>query len=75
MATMNGSAVPAALVERLEAVADDPAARLDIAVEVATDVCQRLIDAGAPGIHLYALNRSAAVLRITANLGLHPADN
>jgi methylenetetrahydrofolate reductase (NADPH) len=75
MATMNGSAVPAALVERLEAVADDPAARLDIAVEVATDVCQRLIDAGAPGIHLYALNRSAAVLRITANLGLHSVDD
>jgi methylenetetrahydrofolate reductase (NADH) len=72
MATMNGSAVPAALVERLEAVADDPAARLDIAVEVATDLAQRLLDSGAPGLHLYALNRSAAMLRIVANLGLRP---
>ena len=75
MATMNGSAVPATVVERLEPVADDPAARLEIAVEVATDLCRRLIDAGAPGLHLYALNRSAAALRIVANLGLHPVDD
>jgi methylenetetrahydrofolate reductase (NADPH) len=73
MATMNGSAVPPELVERLEAVADDAAARLDIAVEVATGLCRRLIDAGAPGVHLYALNRSAAMLRVVANLGLRPA--
>ncbi|HEY8525816.1 MAG TPA: methylenetetrahydrofolate reductase [Acidimicrobiales bacterium] len=72
MATMNGSAVPPDLVARLEAAADDPAARLDIAVEVATDLCRRLLDAGAPGLHLYALNRSAAVLRIVRNLGGHP---
>jgi methylenetetrahydrofolate reductase (NADPH) len=75
MATMNGSAVPAALVERLEAVADDPAARLEIAVEVATDMARRLLDAGAPGLHLYALNRSAAMLRIVDRLGLRPADD
>jgi hypothetical protein len=29
-----------------------------------------VLDAGAPGLHLYALNRSASVLRIVANLGL-----
>jgi methylenetetrahydrofolate reductase (NADPH) len=75
MATMNGSAVPAAVVERLEAVAEDPAARLEIAVEVATDLCRRLIDAGAPGVHLYALNRSAAALRIVEELGLRPLDD
>jgi methylenetetrahydrofolate reductase (NADPH) len=69
MATMNGSVVPAALVERLEAVDGDVAARRDIAVEVATDLSRQLLDAGAPGLHLYALNRSAAVLRIVANLG------
>ena len=72
---MNGSVVPAALVERLEAVADDPAARLEIAVEVAIDLARRLLDAGAPGLHLYALNRSAAMLRIVDGLGLRPADD
>jgi methylenetetrahydrofolate reductase (NADPH) len=72
MAGMNGSAVPQALVDRLEAVADDLDARRDIAVEVATELCRRLLGAGAPGLHLYALNRSAAVTRIVTELGLAP---
>ncbi len=70
MATMNGSVVPPALVARLEAAGDDAGARRDIAVEVATDLCRRLLDAGVPGLHLYALNRSEAVLRIVDALGL-----
>jgi methylenetetrahydrofolate reductase (NADPH) len=73
MATMNGSVVPADLLARLEAVADDPDAVRDIGVEVATDLAARLLDAGAPGLHLYALNRSASVLRIVDALGLRPA--
>ena len=70
MAAMNGSVVPRPLLDRLEAVDDDPVARRDIGVEVATDLCRRLLDAGAPGLHLYALNRSASVLRIVENLVL-----
>ncbi|HZA79209.1 MAG TPA: methylenetetrahydrofolate reductase [Acidimicrobiales bacterium] len=70
MAKMNGSVVPPELVARLEAVGDDVDARRTIAVDVATDLCRRLLDAGAPGLHLYALNRSEAVLRIVDNLGL-----
>jgi methylenetetrahydrofolate reductase (NADPH) len=70
MATMNGSVLPPALMARLEPVADDLDAVRDIGVEVATDLSRRVLDAGAPGLHLYALNRSASVLRIVANLGL-----
>jgi methylenetetrahydrofolate reductase (NADPH) len=72
MAGMNGSVIPAALLDRLEAAADDLEARRAIAVEVATDMSQRLLDAGAPGLHLYALNRSEVVTRVVANLGLRP---
>jgi methylenetetrahydrofolate reductase (NADPH) len=72
MAAMNGSVIPAGVLARLEAVADDPDAVRDVGIEVATDLCQRLLDAGMPGLHLYALNRSASVLRIVANLGLAP---
>jgi methylenetetrahydrofolate reductase (NADPH) len=72
MAAMNGSVIPAGVLARLEAVADDPDAVRDVGVEVATDLCQRLLDAGVPGLHLYALNRSGSVLRIVANLGLAP---
>ena len=67
---MNGSVLPEAMMARLEPVADDPDAVRDIGVEVATELCQRLLDEGVPGLHLYALNRSASVLRIVENLGL-----
>ena len=70
MATMNGSVLPAPMMERLEPVADDHDAVRDIGVEVATDLSRRMLDVGAPGLHLYALNRSASVLRIVENLGL-----
>jgi methylenetetrahydrofolate reductase (NADPH) len=72
MATMNGSVVPAGVIARLEEAGDEIEARRDIAVDVATELCRRLLDAGAPGLHLYALNRSEAVLRIVDNLGLTP---
>jgi methylenetetrahydrofolate reductase (NADPH) len=70
MAAMNGSVIPGALLDRLEAADGDADTMRDIGVEVATDLCRRLLDAGAPGLHLYALNRSASVLRIVGNLGL-----
>ena len=70
MAGMNGSVVPVPLLERLEAAGDDVEARRAIGVEVATDLSQRLLDAGAPGLHLYALNRSEVARRIVDELGL-----
>jgi methylenetetrahydrofolate reductase (NADH) len=70
MAGMNGSVVPEALMARLEAVSDDTDAVRDIGIEAATELGGRLLDEGVPGLHLYALNRSASVLRIVDNLGL-----
>lgn len=70
MAGMNGSVIPAALLDRLEAAEGDKDARRAIGVEVATELSQRLLDGGAPGLHLYPLNRSELVMRIVGNLGL-----
>jgi methylenetetrahydrofolate reductase (NADPH) len=68
-AEMAGAEFPRDLAERFDAVADDPEEVRRIGVEVATDVCQRVLDAGAPGLHLYALNRSQAVGEVCDNLG------
>lgn len=68
-AEMAGADFPADLAERFEAVEDDPDEVRRIGVDVATEVCQRVLDAGAPGLHLYALNRSEAVGELCDNLG------
>jgi methylenetetrahydrofolate reductase (NADPH) len=73
MAKMNQAVIPAALLERLEAAADDPDEVRRIGVEASTELGRALFDAGAPGLHLYALNRSESVRQIVANLGLTPS--
>jgi methylenetetrahydrofolate reductase (NADPH) len=73
MAEMSGAAFPDDLAERLYAVEHDSAEVRRIGVEVATQLCQDLLDAGAPGIHFYTLNRSTATREIHASLRLGPA--
>ncbi|MFN0026077.1 MAG: methylenetetrahydrofolate reductase [Acidimicrobiales bacterium] len=70
-AQMNGSRVPPRLFARIEDAA--PADRLAIAVEAASELGQALIDGGAPGLHLYTLNRTEAAYQVATNLGLGPA--
>ena len=70
MAEMNATDLPAPLMERLETVGDDVDEVRKIGVDVASDLAQELLDAGAPGLHLYALNRADSITRIVENLGL-----
>jgi methylenetetrahydrofolate reductase (NADPH) len=69
MAQLTGAALPAWLTERLERV-EDPADVRRIGVDVATQLCAELLEAGAPGLHFYTLNRSTATREIYAKLGL-----
>jgi methylenetetrahydrofolate reductase (NADPH) len=69
MAELSGAAVPDWLVERLDGV-DDPDEVRRIGVDVASGLCAELLEHGAPGLHLYTLNRSTASREIYANLGL-----
>ena len=68
MAGMNATDIPAPLLERLLAVEDQPEEVRKIGVEVASELGAVLLAAGAPGLHLYALNRSESVREIHANL-------
>ncbi len=54
------TAFPAELARRLEAVQDDKQAQFEIGVDFAIQQCRELIEAGVPGIHFYALNKSHA---------------
>ena len=73
MAAMSGTEVPLSLAARLHAVADRPEEVRRIGVEHATQLCRDLLDAGAPGLHFYTMNRAAATLEVCANLGFEGA--
>ncbi len=75
MAAMNGSAIPSRLEPRLEKVDGDKEATRQLGVEVASELGQRLLDEGVPGLHLYTMNRASSVREVCANLGvLGPGD-
>jgi methylenetetrahydrofolate reductase (NADPH) len=67
MSAMNGTAIPEWLERRLEGAADADVPEIGIAT--ATELCERLLGSGAPGLHLYTLNRSTSVRRIWEALG------
>lgn len=69
MAELSGAAFPSWLADRLDAV-ESPDDVRRVGVEAATELCRDLLEAGAPGLHFYTLNRSTATREIYANLGL-----
>jgi methylenetetrahydrofolate reductase (NADPH) len=60
--------VPSWVVSRLRPYVDDPASLRAAGIELATELCHRLLAEGAPGLHYYTLNRSTATRQIHADL-------
>lgn len=70
MTELMGTPLPAAVVDRLQAVSEDPAAVRSVGVQIATELAQRMLAEGAPGLHFITMNRSTATLEVYENLGL-----
>lgn len=64
-----GAEVPRWVRLRLEGFRDDTASIRAFGLEVVTQLCERLIAGGAPGLHFYTMNQSASTLAICRNLG------
>jgi methylenetetrahydrofolate reductase (NADPH) len=68
MAELSGRQIPAEVVDRVSRFEGDPAAVRAEGVAIATEMCDRLLGEGAPGLHFYTLNRSTATREIHAGL-------
>lgn len=65
-----GAEIPRWIRLRLQGFGDDTESIKAFGLDVVTDLCDQLRTAGAPGLHFYSMNQSAATLEIVRRLGL-----
>ncbi len=68
-AQRDGIEIPRWVALKMEGFMDDTESIRAFGLDVVTNLCRRLIDGGAPGIHFYTLNQSALSLEICRRLG------
>lgn len=70
-----GAEIPQWIDKRLSAwdKAEDRASIAEFGHEVVAELCRRLLEGGAPGLHFYTLNRAGPTLRLCRDLGLSDA--
>lgn len=64
-----GAEIPRWIRMRLQSFGDDTASIKAFGLDVVTQLCDRLAQGGAPGIHFYTMNQAAATLEICKRLG------
>jgi len=67
---MCGAEIPRWIRKQLEAYGDDVDSIRKFGEEVVTEMCEKLLNAGAPGLHFYTLNQAEPSLSIWKNLGI-----
>jgi methylenetetrahydrofolate reductase (NADPH) len=69
MAEMSGAAIPVELLKKLENAGSDAEARV-IGMDYSIKLARDLVDAGAPGLHIFSMNLSKAALEVARGAGL-----
>ena len=65
-----GAEIPRWIRKRLEAYGDDSTSIRAFGADVVTGLCEKLLAAGAPGLHFYTMNQSTPTLEIWDRLGI-----
>ena len=65
-----GAEIPRWIRKTLESYGDDTASVQAFGLDMVTQLAERLLAGGAPGLHFYTLNQSAASLEIWKRIGL-----
>ena len=68
MAELRGTPIPASVSEAFAKVEDNPEDVRKLGVDIATKLCQDLLEAGAPGLHFYTMNTSTATREIYSQI-------
>ncbi|MEU5692660.1 methylenetetrahydrofolate reductase [Actinosynnema sp. NPDC020468] len=69
-AELSGVPVPDSVARRLDPFADDPIGFRKEGIDLVTEVGERLLAEGVPGLHFYTFNRSKATKEVVGRLGL-----
>ncbi|MCK4586981.1 MAG: methylenetetrahydrofolate reductase [NAD(P)H] [Gammaproteobacteria bacterium] len=67
---MCGAEIPRWIEKRLEGFGDDLESIRSFGEDVSSHLCEKLLKAGAPGLHFYCMNQSTAVINVWENLSL-----
>lgn len=65
-----GAEIPRWICQKLEGYGDDEGSIREFGTEVVTQLCQTLLESGAPGIHFYSMNQLEPTRTLYKNLGL-----
>jgi methylenetetrahydrofolate reductase (NADPH) len=65
-----GAEIPRWIRRRLESFGDDRESIRAFGLDVVTELCDRLLGAGAPGLHFYTMNQADATLTLWERLDL-----
>ena len=68
MAELSGVPIASQISESFAKVEDNPDDVRKLGVEIATKLCQDLLEAGAPGLHFYTMNTSSATREIYSQI-------
>jgi methylenetetrahydrofolate reductase (NADPH) len=71
MSELTGTPIPKRVSDAFSRVEDNPDDVRKVGVEIAIDLCEKLIAAGAPGIHFYTMNTSTATREIFEEIKSH----
>ena len=63
-----GAEIPRWLSKRMQSYGDDAEAIRELGADVVAQLCRRLIEGGAPGLHFYTLNLAKPTLNVIARL-------
>ncbi len=66
-----GAEIPRWIRLRLQAFGDDTASIKAFGLDVVADLCEQLLNGGAPGLHLYTMNQAQAAKQLVERINVH----